>query len=116
MDTTDLSLVTLLQLPDAGALTGSEYVHLVQGADPPADVKCTLNYLGASIGTGLIYVTGLSNQYPSMAIGQLVSWPMAWRGTVCGYEAGRAGSRPTPTFSKCRRSRPISSRRARPGN
>ncbi|HXE17650.1 MAG TPA: tail fiber domain-containing protein [Stellaceae bacterium] len=91
MDTTDLSLVTLLQLPDAGALTGSEYVHLVQGADPPADVKCTLNYLGASIGTGLIYVTGLSNQYPSMAIGQLVSWPMAWRGTVCGYEAASGG-------------------------
>src|SRR6185437_5480655 len=91
MDTTDLSLVTLLQLPDAGALTGSEYVHLVQGADPPADVKCTLNYLGASIGTGLIYVTGLSNQYPSMAIGQLVSWPMAWRGTACGYEAAAGG-------------------------
>ena len=91
MDTSDLSLVTLLQLPDAGTLTGSEYIHLVQGADTPADVKCTLNFLGASIGTGLIYVTGLSNQYPSMAIGQLVSWPMAWRGTVCGYEAAAGG-------------------------
>jgi hypothetical protein len=91
MDTSDLSLKTMLQLPDAGALTGNEYVHLVQGSSPAADVKCTLNFLGASVATGLIYVTPLSDEYPSMAIGQLVDWPMSWRGMVCGYYAGAGG-------------------------
>ena len=106
MDTSDLSLKTVLQLPDAGALTGSEYVHLVQGSDPAADVKCTLNFLGASVATGLMFTTGLTDDQPSMAIGQLVQWPMSWRGMVCGYEAGAAGLRPTSIFSRCPPSAP----------
>jgi hypothetical protein len=91
MDTSDLSLMTVLQLPDAATLTGNEYIHLIQGGDPAADVKCTLDFLGANFGTGLIYVTSLSDEYPSMAIGQLVDWPMSWRGMVCGYYAGAGG-------------------------
>jgi hypothetical protein len=90
MDTSDLSLKTVLQLPDAATLTGNEYIHLIQGSDP-SDVKCTLDFLGTSFGTGLIYVTSLSDEYPSMAIGQLVDWPMSWRGMVCGYYAGAGG-------------------------
>src|SRR6185437_1162707 len=41
-----------------------------------------------------------------------------WRGAAWSAATTRlpAAIRPTPTFSKCRRSRPISSRRARPGN
>ncbi|HEY5209892.1 MAG TPA: tail fiber domain-containing protein [Stellaceae bacterium] len=91
MDTSDFSLKTVLQLPDAGALTGNEFVHLVQGSDPAADVKCTLNFLGASVATGLIFVTSLTDNQPSMAIGQLVQWPMSWRGMACGYEAAAGG-------------------------
>jgi hypothetical protein len=91
MDTTDVPMMTMLQLPDAGPLTGSEYIHLVQGSDPAADVKATLSFIGASVGTGLIYVTSLSDAYPSMAIGQLVDWPMSWRGMTCGYYAGAGG-------------------------
>ena len=91
MDTSDLFLMTMLQLPDAGSLTGNEFIHLVQGSDPATDVKATLSFIGASLGTGLIYVTSLSDEYPSMAIGQLVDWPMAWRGMVCGYYAGAGG-------------------------
>lgn len=84
--TTDLNLKTVLQLPDAGTITGNEFVHLVQGT-PPQDVKATVSFIGA----GLIHVTEPSDDQPSMAIGVGVDWPMSWRGMVCGYEAGSAG-------------------------
>src|SRR5665213_2755756 len=64
---------------------------IVQGSDPAADVKCTLNFLGASVATGLIFVTSLTDNQPSMAIGQLVQWPMSWQGMACGYEAAAGG-------------------------
>ncbi|MGH7075554.1 MAG: tail fiber domain-containing protein [Stellaceae bacterium] len=91
MDTSDLSLKTVLQLPDAGALSGNEFIHLVQGSDPATDVKATLSFIGATLGTGLIYATDLADPYPSMAIGYLVDWPMSWRGMVCGYYAAAGG-------------------------